>query len=82
MDPEHVHFLVSRAPYISDEKLATVVADSSERFINENKLVNGKFEWQRTASAFSVSKSDVDPARAGQVHFKPAQTSQKGNFWR
>ena len=44
MDPEHVHFFVSRAPYISDEKLATVVADSSERFINENKLVKGKFE--------------------------------------
>ena len=42
-NPEHVHFLVSRAPYISDEKLATVVADSSERFINENKLVRGKF---------------------------------------
>ncbi len=59
-NPEHVHFLVSRGPYISDEKLATVVADSSERFINENKLVKGKFEWQQTASAFSVSKSDVD----------------------
>ena len=59
-NPEHVHFLVSRAPYISDEKLATVVADSSVRFINENKLVKGKFEWQQTASAFSVSKSDVD----------------------
>jgi len=59
-NPEHVHFLVSRSPGISDEKLATIIADSSERFINEHKLVTGRFEWQKTASAFSVSKSDVD----------------------
>ena len=59
-NPEHVHFLVSRAPEISDEKLATIVADSSEKFINENNLAIGNFAWQQTASAFSVSKSEVD----------------------
>ena len=37
-NPEHVHFLVSRSPDISETELATIVADSSERFINENKL--------------------------------------------
>lgn len=35
-NPEHVHFLVSRSPSISEEQLAAIVADSSERFINEN----------------------------------------------
>jgi len=40
--------------------LATIVADSSERFINENKLAIGKSAWQQSASAFSVSKSEVD----------------------
>ena len=40
--------------------MATIVADSSSRFINENKLVKGSFEWQQSASAFSVSKSEVD----------------------
>jgi len=59
-NPEHVHFLVSRSPKISEESLATLVADSSERFINENKLCQGKFKWQETCSAFSVSKGDVD----------------------
>jgi len=39
---------------------ATIIADSSERFINEHNLLTGRFEWQKTASAFSVSKSDVD----------------------
>ena len=59
-NPEHVHFLVSRSPEISEEQLATIVADSSERFINENKLSKGKFSWQRSASAYSISKSDID----------------------
>ena len=58
-NPEHVHFLVSRSPKISEEKLATIIADSSERFINDNKLCENKFSWQ-SCSAFSVSKSDVD----------------------
>jgi len=59
-NPDHVHFLISRDPAISDEKLATIVADSSEKFINENKLATGNFAWQQSASAFSVSKSEVD----------------------
>jgi REP element-mobilizing transposase RayT len=59
-NPEHVHFLVSRSPDMSEESLATIVAESCRRFINENKLALGMFGWQNTASAFSVSKSDVD----------------------
>lgn len=59
-NPEHVHLLVSRSPKISEELLATRIANSSERFINENQLSKGKFAWQQSASAFSVSKSDID----------------------
>lgn len=59
-NPEHLHFLVSRSPAISEEQLANIVADSSERFINENKLAGYNFSWQRSASAFSVSKSEID----------------------
>lgn len=58
--PEHVHFLVSRSPDMSEESLATIVAESCRSFINENKLALGMFSWQNSASAFSVSKSDVD----------------------
>lgn len=59
-NPEHVHFLLSRSPKLSEKVLSTVIAESSERFINENKLCVGRFAWQKSASAFSVSKSDVD----------------------
>lgn len=57
---EHVHFLVSKTPTLSDEEFAQIIAESSERFINENKLALGQFKWQQSASAFSVSKSDID----------------------
>lgn len=59
-NPEHAHFQVSRSPKISEEMLATIVADSSETFINENGLCTGPFHWQQSCAAFSVSKSDVD----------------------
>lgn len=59
-NPEHIHFIASRSPKISEEALATIVAESSERFINENKLCVGRFAWQKSGAAFSVSKSDVD----------------------
>lgn len=59
-NPEHIHLLVSRSPKLSEEVFATIVADSSARFIIENKLCQGVFAWQDSASAFSVSKSDID----------------------
>jgi len=60
VNPEHVHFLVSRSPKITEQELATIIADSTEKFINENNFVNGRFSWQQSASAFSVSKSNID----------------------
>ena len=51
---------MSRSPAYSEESPASIVAESSEKFINQNKLCHGQFSWQETASAFSVSKSDVD----------------------
>ena len=59
-NPEHMHLLVSRSPGLSDERFASIVADSSEMFINDNDLAKGRFHWQQAAAAFSVSKSDVD----------------------
>ena len=59
-NPEHVHFLVSRSPKLSEDILINSIANSTEKFINENKLINETFVWQQSASAFSVSKSEVD----------------------
>jgi hypothetical protein len=59
-NPEHMHFLASRSPKISEEAMASLVGESSENFIYKNNLIPGVFRWQDTCSAFSVSKSDVD----------------------
>jgi REP element-mobilizing transposase RayT len=58
-NPEHIHFLVSRASQLDEEHLATIVADSSEKFINDNHLCVGIFQWQPSCSAFSVSKRNI-----------------------
>ena len=58
-NPEHVHFLVSRAPDMDEQQLAELIANASTLFVNENKLCTGNFQWQYTCSAFSVSKGDV-----------------------
>ena len=57
---ENLHFLISRSPKISEEAFAKIVAESSANFIQCNKLYVGTFAWQQSASAFSVSKTDVD----------------------
>ena len=59
-NPEHVHFLVSRSPKISEVAFVTIIAESSAKFIHDNKLCRCTFAWQQSASAFSVSKTDVD----------------------
>ena len=57
---DHVHFLISREPSMDEQTIATIIEKSSSRFINENNLCLGNFQWQASCSAFSVSKGDVD----------------------
>jgi len=59
-NPDHVHFLISRSPTIAEETIATIISNSSAKFINDNKLCAGVFEWQQSCSAFTVSKGHID----------------------
>src|ERR1051325_12039739 len=84
-NPEHVHLLISRSPRLSEEAIATIVADSSSKFINDNKLCQGGFDWQKSASAFSVSKSEVDKVcryilNQQEHHRKVTFTEEYENF--
>ena len=45
---------------MDEERLAELMAGGTSHFINENNLCFGKFQWQDSCSAFSVSKGDVD----------------------
>jgi len=44
---------------MDEERLATIIANSSEKFINDNKLSTYFFQWQQSCSAFSVSKQNI-----------------------
>ena len=77
-NPEHVHLQVSRSPRLSEELLATIVSDSTAKFINENKLTSAQFAWQESASAFSVSKSDV--AKVCQYILSQPENHKKVTF--
>lgn len=59
-NPDHLHILASRSPNLDEESLVSIVAKSSTKFINENKLCGFHFQWQESCSAFSVSKADIN----------------------
>ena len=49
-NPEHVHFVASRSPRLSEQELATIVAYSSSKFITDNNLTRELFSWQKRIS--------------------------------
>ncbi len=57
--PDHVHFLISMSPKQSPSDLLYHVKRSSSLWINDQKLVAGKFSWQEGFGAFSYGKSQI-----------------------
>ncbi|MCH6201482.1 IS200/IS605 family transposase [Aquiflexum sp. LQ15W] len=57
---DHVHVFVGIKPAMSISDLIRDVKNNSSNFINENKFVKGKFEWQEGYGAFSYSHSQLD----------------------
>ena len=58
--PDHVHILVGLKPAISISDLVRDIKAGSSGFINENKWVNEKFNWQEGFGCFSYSRSHLD----------------------
>ncbi len=59
-NPDHTHILIGLHPSISVATIAGDIKASSSKWINENKFVVGKFNWQDGYGAFSYSKSQID----------------------
>ena len=55
--PDHIHILVGIKPDISLTDLVRGIKSSSSKFINEQKWINGKFEWQTGFGSFSYGHS-------------------------
>lgn len=58
--PDHIHILISMKPNLALSDLVKEVKEHSTKFINNQKLIAGKFQWQQGFGGFSVSHSQLD----------------------
>ena len=57
--PDHVHILFGFRPIQALSNLMLEVKRDSSEWINEERLVMGRFSWQEGYGAFSYSKSHI-----------------------
>lgn len=57
--PDHIHAFVGLRPTMAISDLVRDIKNNSSNFINEKKLVKGKFSWQEGYGAFSYSHSHI-----------------------
>ena len=57
VNPDHVHALVDLPTHLCIEDAMQLLKGGSSHWINESKLLPGKFGWGRGYGAFSVSQS-------------------------
>lgn len=57
--PNHVHAFVGLRPSMMIADLVRDIKNNSSNFINDRKLVKGKFAWQEGYGAFSYSHSHI-----------------------
>jgi len=57
---DHIHLLIGLNPNISVSDLLEKIKSNSSKWINENRFLSGKFEWQKGYGVFSYSKSQID----------------------
>jgi putative transposase len=57
--PDHIHVFVGLKPSMPVSDLVRDIKNNSSNFINDRKLVKGKFSWQEGYGAFSYSHSHI-----------------------
>lgn len=57
---DHTHIFIGMHPTMSPSKLMEHVKSGSSKWINDKKLILGKFHWQDGFGAFTYSKSHID----------------------
>jgi len=57
---DHTHTLIDLPTNLTIEQVIHLFKGSTSHWINQNRLVKGRFAWGRGYGAFSVSHSDVD----------------------
>ena len=57
---DHIHILISIKPTIVISDLVRDIKANSSKWINEKRLVYGKFQWQEGFGAFSYAHTQLD----------------------
>ena len=57
---DHVHLFFEMNPANSLSEIVRIVKANSSKWINENRLIPGKFSWQEGYGGFSYSRSQRD----------------------
>jgi len=60
VNPDHAHVLVDLPTSLPIDELVKLLKGSSSHWIDQNRLIPGKFSWARGYGAFSVSHSGVE----------------------
>lgn len=57
--PDHLHILIGLKPVMALADLVREIKADSSNFVNKNKWVHGKFNWQEGYGAFSYGHSQL-----------------------
>ena len=57
--PDHAHMFIGMNPDLSVSELIAKIKSNSSKWLNDNKYIRGRFEWQRGYGVFSYSKSQT-----------------------
>jgi REP element-mobilizing transposase RayT len=86
IQPEHLHILVDLPANLCLSDFVQKIKGSSSHWINDQKLVQGKFSWQRGYGAFSVSASQIDVLkkyiRNQDEHHRRKSFEEEYNEWK
>lgn len=57
--PDHVHVFIGLKPSMAISDLVRDIKNNSSNFINEKRLVKGRFSWQEGYGVFSYGHSQI-----------------------
>jgi putative transposase len=57
--PDHIHILIGLRPSQSLSELMKDIKGDSSKWINEKRLVKGRFSWQEGYGAFSYCRGEI-----------------------
>ena len=86
IQPEHIHAIIDLPTNIALADFMQLIKGESSHWINQSKMLNEKFSWQRGFGAYSVSASQLDIVKNyiknQSEHHKKRSFSEEYEKWK